>query len=142
MSAAVSGEVSEESCPDHGLWCWAGIILGMVCLPCRPVRHWTGGHLRLAFCPGPVALVWRSSWACSLPGPPQGMEDCLSWVYSHQRPMVSGRFLVSSLHSILGTCLGLDDHLRFPVQAPRHQTEGHLRLSFFFFFFFQGILGY
>lgn len=69
VSGDTSGVFSGVLCPAHILWCWAGVISGMVCTPNSRSEgtRLTGGYLRLPLCLGPRMPVWWSSQACSSP---------------------------------------------------------------------------
>ena len=113
--------VSPVLCSAHKLWCMAGVISSVVCLP----QAWPleDIHLRRAPCPGLMEQVLWSFQVHSSTGPP----ECPS-VLGSLLPgaAVPGRFLL-----VLGLFLYLGD------SGPDwRQTRGCLRLTFS-----QGMLG-
>jgi hypothetical protein len=79
VSGVISGVVSGVLCPTHACWHHAGVISGMIC-PTRPTLHPNDSHLRLAYCPGSVVLVWWSSQASSIQACMSNpMPGWLSW---------------------------------------------------------------
>ena len=113
--------------------------LGMVCST-RPVLPWTGGHLRLGPCPGPMVPDWWSFGLAPCPWPVWGLPwgvICLEFTPA-QGPKTQVEFsslqlvpwpgiLSGSVQYQMAGCLRLAPCLGILVPG---WTGGHLRLGF------------